>query len=222
MSPGSRAPRGFSSVEVLVVAVILGMLMTLLVSSTLPILRAQSRGQAKLDTMQSAAVALYRIQRDLRQTYYLSAYACTTGTAAVCSQPASFASTTAVAFPTAYANGNGQFQIQTAGPGAGQPNWQGVMVYWIDSSNALNWGFERPLGFVTGSSALSSTVAATAVADLTSGATAGNATAIRLQQLALALNPGSTNIVSLSMQAIGVENGSTNSATYRTDILTRQ
>ncbi|MDQ6824927.1 MAG: hypothetical protein M3007_05620 [Candidatus Eremiobacteraeota bacterium] len=200
--------------------IILGLLMTMLVAVITPLIRSQSRSQAKLDTVQSAAAALYRIQRDLRQTYYVGTWACTTGSSASCSQPTTFGTTSAIAFPTAYQNGTGQFQLQTGVSTPGQPNWQGVMVYWIDSAGALHWAFDpKPTGFTD--EHVNSTTAAKAVVDATTGVVTSTAIAANVKQLAVAINLTKPNIISLQMQAQSTENGSVNKTTYRSDVLGR-
>lgn len=223
-----RRQRGTTIVELMTVLVVLGLLMSLIVGIFAPLLRAQSQSAAKLDTVQSAAAALYRIQRDLRQTYYLSAYACTTGAGATCSQPTSFSTTTsAIALMTAYQNGTGPFQItQGSSPNVGQPNWQGVTVYWIDSSGALHWAFYQPKsGQVFPQSGqgfgLQSGTAAAAVAAATTGGVSSTQIAVNIQQLAAAFS-GQVNIISIQMQSQSTENGSVNETTYRSDVLARQ
>jgi prepilin-type N-terminal cleavage/methylation domain-containing protein len=223
MSRCKRSQRGNTLPELLIVVVVLGLLMTMLAAIFAPLMRSQSRSQAKLDTVQSAAAALYRIQRDLRQTDYLSTWACTTGSSASCSQPTTFGSTTAIAFPTSYQNGTGQFQLQPNGSNVGQPNWQGIMVYWLDSSGDLHWAFDAPAGKSwPGSSSVNATVAAQAVADATTGVVTGTEIAANFQQLAVAINPVQTNIVSLKIQAQSTENGAVNETTYRSDVLARK
>lgn len=217
----NRSSRGTTIPEMLTVIVILGLLMTTLVAVITPLMRSQNRTQAKLDTVQSAAVALYRIQRDLRQTYYDGTWACTTGSSASCSQPTSFGTTTAIAFPTAYQNGTGQFQLQAIGSSnPGQPKWQGVMVYWIDAEGDLRWAFDaNPTGFTD--EHVTSATAAKAVADATTGVVTGTEITADVQQLAVAIDLTRPNIISLQMQAHGTENSSVNETTYRSDVLAR-
>jgi len=204
----------------LTVMVIVGLLMTMLVATITPLMRSQNRTQAKLDTVQSAAVALYRIQRDLRQTYYDGTWACTTGSSPSCSQPTTFGTTTAIVFPTAYKNGINQFQLQKTGSTPGQPNWQGVMVYWIDSAGDLRWAFDsNATGFTD--EHVTSTTAAKAVADATTGVVTGTEIAANIQQLVVAIDLAKPNIISLKMQAQSTENGSVNKTTYRSDVLAR-
>ncbi len=214
--------RGSTVPELLTVVVVLTLLMSTLVAVIPPLLRSQSRSQAKLDTVQSAVTALYRIQRDLRRTYFLGAYACTTGSQAQCTQPASFGSTAAIAFPTAYQNGTGQFQLQTGGSNPGDPNWQGVMVYWLDSSGNLKWAFDpNPTGFTTGNDLITAATAAAAVSDATTGVVTNTTIATNVENLSAAISSSNPNIISLQMQAQSTENGSINETTYRSDVLTR-
>jgi type II secretory pathway component PulJ len=219
----SRTERGNTIVEMMSVLVILGLLMTMLFSVLVPLLRAPARVQAKLDTVETAAQALYRIQRDLRQTYYLSTYACTTGAGASCSQPTTLSnSTSAIAMITAYQNGTGQYQTQASGSNAGYPSWQGVTVYWIDNNNALHWAFYQPSsGFPQSTNGLSATAAAQAVAAATTGAVSSTQLSAGIQALEIALE-GQSNIISFQMQAQSTENGNTNETTYRSDVLARQ
>ena len=218
-----RTERGLTLIEIMTSTVVLALLMTMFVSVFAPIVRSQNQSQAKLDTVQAAAVALYRIQRDLRQTYFKSAWACTTGAGAACSQPTAFSTTTnAIALLTAYHNGTGQFQVAPSGTNIGQPNWQGVTVYWLDANGDLSWAFYP---FATPQSGdgygLSSTQAATAVAAATTGALSSTEIALNIQQLEAAWN-GQANIISLQMQAQSNANGSVNETTYRSDVLARQ
>jgi prepilin-type N-terminal cleavage/methylation domain-containing protein len=220
MSRIRRARRGFTLAEMLSVMFVLALLMTLLVGVIGPLMRSESQSQAKLNTLLTPAQALYRIQRDLRQTYYLSTWSCTTGASATCSHPTTFGTSTAIAFPTAYANGTGQFQLQTLS-NAGKANWQGVMVYWINSAGDLSWAFDDPSGFSTGSNSVSSGVAAQAVIDATTGVVSSEEIATSFGQLAVVVNANSPNIISLQIQAQSTVNDSTNETTYRSDVLTR-
>jgi type II secretory pathway pseudopilin PulG len=223
----SRPQRGNTLVELLTATAVLALLMTMFVAVFTPLLRSQKQSQAKLDTVQSAAAALYRVQRDLRQTYYKSVYACTSSGSPSC-VPAytvsSFSNTyTAIAMPSAYANGTGAFQI-AGGSSTGYPNWVGMTVYWIDSSGALHWAFDSNLsGFPQGggSPGTSSTVASQAVSDAINGNVHSTQIAVNVQQLSVAYL-GTANIISLQMQAQSTENGNTNETTYRSDVLARQ
>jgi type II secretory pathway pseudopilin PulG len=225
MSPHrSREQRGNTIVEMLMVIGILGLLMTMLVSILPPLLQSPARSQAKLDTVQAAAQALYRIQRDLRQTYYLSAFACTTGAGASCSQPTAFAtSLPAIAMITAHQSGTGQFAVAGTGSNLGYPNWQGVTVYWIDANGALHWAFYQPSGFPESGPAgpLSANDAAAAVAAATTGSVTGTQIATGITQLSAAWE-GQPNVISFEMIAQSTENGHINETTYRSDVLARQ
>jgi prepilin-type N-terminal cleavage/methylation domain-containing protein len=219
----NRRQRGNTLVEMLSVLVILALLMTMVLSVLVPLLRAPNRSQAKLDTLEAAAAASYRIQRDLRQTLYNDAWACTTGAGATCSQPGTLSNaTTAIALLTAYQNGTGQFQTQTGGTNVGYPSWQGVTVYWIDGSGDLHWAFYQPSsGFPETAPSLSAVLAAQAVQAATTGTVSSTQIAAGIQQLEAAFPMGLTNIISFQMQAQSNENNSTNETTYRSDVLAR-
>ena len=66
---------------------VLGLIMSAIAFIIGPLLRSQDQTQAKVDTVQAAAMALYRVQRDLRNTDIGSVYACTTGASPACATP---------------------------------------------------------------------------------------------------------------------------------------
>jgi hypothetical protein len=183
-------------------------------------LRSQNQAQAKVDTVQAAAMALYRVERDLRNTRPGSVYACTTGATPACTLPGVTPSpTAAIVLVTAYKNGTGQFQFDAS---SGRPEWQGATVYWIDAAGNLNMAFDSPAGFVPGTSSqgstLSSTQAALAVTDVL--ASGGTAVARFVQQMWLA-RPATGNTVTFEMQAQSTVSGALNETTYRTDVEAR-
>jgi prepilin-type N-terminal cleavage/methylation domain-containing protein len=213
MSRIKRRQRGFTITELMTVIVIIGLAMSAVVAVIGPLVRAQSQAQAKVDTVQTAASALYRIERDVRESDSDDVFACTTGGTPTCSHPTSFDTTTsAICVLTAYQNGNGQFQTKNS---TDAPNWQGVEVYWVDSTNDLNVKFDPPSGYSPGNT-LSIPLCQIAVADVTSSV---QELAHNVQQLFVAVP--SQHVVRLRLQAQSTINGSLNETTYNTDILTR-
>jgi prepilin-type N-terminal cleavage/methylation domain-containing protein len=124
-----RRGRGFTIAEVLTVLVIVGLILSAVAMTTPMILRGQSQVQAQVDNIESSALALYRVQRDLRQSDTGGIFDCTATPVVVCSQPnTSPVATPALVIATAD-NGTGEFQPDAAT--AGSPKWQGFYVYWL-------------------------------------------------------------------------------------------
>ena len=152
-----RSRRGFTIAEVMTVLVILGLILAVIAMITPIIFRSQSQVQAQTDSIQSSALALYKVQRDVRQSNIGGVLACTTVPVAVCTQPTSAPSaqqTQAIAIVTAD-NGTGQFVPNNAG----LPKWHGFVLYWLapnadGTSNDLKrayyaWPTSNPLNIAT-------------------------------------------------------------------------
>jgi len=198
------------------VVFIIGLVMTAVALVMGPLLGAQSRTQAKVDTVQAASAALYRVERDLRNTNSGSVYACTTGASPTCA-PAStiLTSTNAIVLVSAYSNGTGQFQTLTS---SGKPYWQGATVYWVDANGTLTYAFDTPISTsYTRGSLLSSLDAQAAVTDVTSGGGTQLARPVELMSIAI---PNSHQ-VTFQLQVKSSEGAATNETTYQTDLETR-
>lgn len=118
--------RGFTLAELLTVLVIIGLFFSISISILNPLTRAATQGQAKLETVQTAAQGFYVIQRDLRMARPGSTFVCDTGgtTCTTSGQPV-------IAIPTALdANGNISLSTASSGSTVGRPNWKGFIVYW--------------------------------------------------------------------------------------------
>jgi len=141
-----RFQRGFSLAELLTVLVIIGLLMSVVAISTPLFLRGPREAQSQVDNVESAALALYKMQHDARPSTIKGVYSCTTLPVPTCSQPmpsSPLPMTQALVILTA--NGNGQFSLKNNGA----PNWQGFIVYWLTpnadgSSNELRRAFVNP------------------------------------------------------------------------------
>ena len=216
MSRNNAKRRGHTVVEMLSVITSLSLVMTAIAAIIGPTLAAQNRTQAKVDTVQAAAMALYRMERDLRNTDAGSIYACTTGTTPTCAPPATtLTPTEAIVVVTAYANGGGQFQLKSSGA----PNWQGADVYWIDPAGNLTFAFDPLTGTsYTPGTLLSQTDAQKAVTDAV--ANGGKQLARWIQQMSIA-EPGNVHQLSLLIQTRSTVGGASNETTYQTDLETR-
>jgi prepilin-type N-terminal cleavage/methylation domain-containing protein len=123
-----RGRRGFTIAEVMTVLVIVGLILAVIAMITPMIFRSQSQVQAQTDSIQSTALALYKVQRDVRQSNIGGVLACTTVPVVVCTQPSASNAqqTQAIAIVTAD-NGSGQFVPNNAG----SPKWHGFVLYWL-------------------------------------------------------------------------------------------
>jgi Tfp pilus assembly protein PilX len=213
----NRPQRGYTIAELLSVVFVLALITTAVALIIGPLLRAQAQTQAKVDTVQAADMALYRIERDLRNTDSGLIYACTTGASPTCTTPAtSLTAISAIVMPSAYQSGNGQFQLQTS---SGSPKWQGATVYWVDSKGNLDVAFDTPAGYTQGNN-LRASDAANAVKDVT--ASSGMQLARFVEQLSVAVpGVGNGNQVDFQLQAKSTVNGALNETTYHTHVETR-
>ena len=209
--------RGYTIVEALCVMLVLALITTPAALIIGPLLRSQNQTQAKVDTVQAADMALYRIERDLRNTTSGDIFVCTTNTPPSCAlAPTALTDAQAIVMPSAHLNGTGQFQLVSA---TGRPYWQGASVYWIDAQGDINYAFDPLTGtsFKLGST-LSATDAQNAVTDVT------NAGGMQLARFVEQLSFAVTNVghqVQLQMQARSTVNGAPNETTYRTDVQAR-
>ncbi len=193
---------------------VLGLIMSAIAFIIGPLLRSQDQTQAKVDTVQAAAMALYRVQRDLRNTDVGSIYACTTGASPACATPGpTLSSTSAIVMSSAYLSGTGPFQLDAVA----KPDWQGATVYWVDAVGNLNVAFDQPSTYTT-DRLLNSVDAQNAVIDVT--ARGGMQLARFVERLSLSA-PAPGRKVTFQMQAQSTVNGALNETTYQTDIETR-
>jgi len=151
-----RSQRGFTLAEILTVLVIMGLMLCVVAFCVPLFLNGPQEAQSQVDNVESAALALYKMQHDTRPSTIKGVFACTTLPIPACSQPTpgpSMPPTLAVVIQTA--NGTGQFMLQN-----GNPNWQGFIVYWLTpnadgTSNELRRAFVPMIGpyDVTGAAA---------------------------------------------------------------------
>jgi type II secretory pathway pseudopilin PulG len=216
MSRSNPRRRAYTLAELLSVMFVLSLALTAVAGIIGPLLRSQSQTQAKVDTVQAAAMAFYRIQRDLRNSDAAQLWVCTIGASPTCTRPAATLTTTqAIVVQTAYQNGTGRFQLTTTGA----PLWQGATVYWVDSQGNLDVAFDRPSSYTVGGN-LTQADAQNAVTDVTTRG--GMQLARFLQQISLAFpGAGFGHSLSFQMKAQSTVNGAYNETTYETDVETR-
>ncbi len=127
----SKSSRAFSVAELLTCVVIFGLLSTLGTLVIAPLLSQPSRQQAKVDTVQAATRAMYRIERDIRMSDPSAVYACTYPAPTTCNAiaPGVLTSTQVFVIASPRLNGTGQAKWDSNGA----PVWQGFNVYWLVS-----------------------------------------------------------------------------------------
>jgi type II secretory pathway pseudopilin PulG len=136
--PGS-SQRGTSMPEIMTVTIIAVIVMTIVAALFKSISGAAGAEQVDTDLVQSADEALYRVQRDVRQSDPNGIFACTGASSAVVCTAASDltapADTAFLAVLTAHAGGNGTMQWDVSG----RPAWTGFEVYWlVPDANGTN------------------------------------------------------------------------------------
>ena len=143
-----RAERGFTIAETIVVALILGMMLTAVAGAMVPMFAAPDRAQAKSDSLGAAASGMYLIERDLRESDVGGVFACV-GSPATCGDGSLDVGDTAIALPTALASGDlgAPFvTISSFGPNAGRPDWRGFIVYWQAAPGGFVYRTYVPVG----------------------------------------------------------------------------
>jgi prepilin-type N-terminal cleavage/methylation domain-containing protein len=192
-----RSQRGFTLAEILTVVVIMGLMLSVVAFSAPLFLNGPQEAQSQVDNVESAALALYKMQHDTRPSNIHNVWACST-VLPVCTQP-----TPGPAMPTAQAvailtaNATGQFVLN----GNGTPNWQGYDVYWIvpnadGTSNELRRAF---VGVAFGINAPQPGDAVTAVATAL-GLTTYTTVAQDVWDMKFAIDP-TTNTVDLQLDS---------------------
>src|SRR5579872_1842478 len=129
----ARHARGFTLAETLTVAVLFGMLLTTIAAVIPAVMRAPAQMQSQVDEVNSAALALYKVQRDARQSDVNGVFNCTTLPIVACSQqvgPPTQTQAVAIA-----GNDSSQFFL-TGGQNSGQASWTGYTVYWLAPSSS--------------------------------------------------------------------------------------
>ena len=121
--------------ELLVVMAIFGLISSLVAMIVGPMLRAPGQEQAKVDTLQAVAKAVYRMERNIRQTTKGGVYYCTNVVPTTCQAPLPGAAPTdaqTLVITSPRIGPSGPLSINAAG-GALQ---LGYNVYWLQQSPA--------------------------------------------------------------------------------------
>jgi prepilin-type N-terminal cleavage/methylation domain-containing protein len=128
-SRSTRFERGFTIAELLTVLVLFGLLLTTIAAVIPAVLRSPAQMQAQVDEVNAAALALYKVQRDTRQSDINGVFNCTTAPIVTCVQQTGLNPVATQAIAIAGDNGSSQFVDSS-----GQTKWQGYVVYWLAPS----------------------------------------------------------------------------------------
>jgi type II secretory pathway pseudopilin PulG len=130
-SRSARFARAFTIAELLTVLVLFGLLLTTVAAVIPAVLRSPAQMQAQVDEVNAAALALYKVQRDARQSDINGVFNCTTAPTVSCTQVTGSIPAVTQAIAIAGDNGTTQFVDQY-----GQTKWKGYVVYWLAPSTS--------------------------------------------------------------------------------------
>ena len=122
-----KRARGFTIAETLVVAVILGLMLTAIAGAIAPLLSSPASAQAKTESLGPMSSGLWVLQRDVREGAAVATFACD-GYPPQCGDGVPDVTASALAVPTARASGALDAPLLTD-ESAGTPAWDGFMVY---------------------------------------------------------------------------------------------
>jgi len=222
--PSSNRGRGFSLPELLVAIVILGVLSGMIALMFGPIISAPQKHQAKVDTVQAAARAMYRMQRDIRMSSKTGIFICQNDATNPNRSSATSTLTSAplLALLTPRANGHAPEQYVTGG--SGNPRWTGFQVYWLDDSNNLLYAFGPSSSVNSGQDNGETPGTANAAVKLALAASNPEIVSQNISDVQTFLNTagGSTiRIIGLKLTSMATDNGRTNESSLESDTVAR-
>jgi hypothetical protein len=213
--------RGYSLAELLSGMFVLALISTFVVIIMLPLMSAPNIQQAKIDTVQTGSMALYRLQRDIREGQVNGVYACSYPGPSICLTPSTaptLGSVQALAILTARLNGNDYSVLSNTG----WPSWQGFQVYWLVPDGSANgtynlmYAFHQSNGFLPGSLASGADTAVTAALQSNSATTvARNILSLNIDQDA------NSKTIGASVSVQSTVDGKVNETTYQGDSFAR-
>lgn len=216
-----KRARGFTIVETIVVALILGMMLTAIVGAIPPLFSSPDRAAAKVDSITPAA-GLYAFERDLRESDASAIFACA-GSPPACGDGGVGGGESVLVIATAYASADEGAQFQTSGM---TPDWQGFIVYRRSQSSQIVYrSFEPAPGLASFIEANppNRAVLQTLAEDAAAQAAIDPAAAIALRgvfTLSAAIDPVS-GLTTLHVVTIGSAGGHENTSTFDDDVFAR-
>lgn len=135
-SRSARLERAFTLAEILTVVFLFGLLLTTIAAVIPAVMRAPAQMQSQVDEVNAAALALYKVQRDARQSDVNGVFDCTTTPSVACSQQVGQNPVGTQAIVIAGDDGSSQFfnYNNQNGQQSGEVKWQGYVVYWLAPS----------------------------------------------------------------------------------------
>jgi type II secretory pathway pseudopilin PulG len=130
-SRSARLARGYTIAELLTVTVIFGLLLTTIAAVMPVVLKSPTQMQAQVDEVNAAALALYKVQRDARQSDVNGVFNCTITPIVSCAQQVGSIPANTQAIAIAGDDGTTQFVNNVGGT-----KWKGYVVYWLAPSVA--------------------------------------------------------------------------------------
>jgi len=135
-----KRQRGTSIPEVLTVTVIIGMLLSAMVVIVPLLVKSPLQMQSQVDTVNTAAIALYKMRRDFSQGDTNGVMTCSITPVVSCSAPPTTATSTQALVVVTDDDGTGVFAVDANG----YPKWSGVYVYWLQlNSTGTAYDLER-------------------------------------------------------------------------------
>jgi type II secretory pathway pseudopilin PulG len=122
-----KRQRGTSIPEILTVTVIIGMLLSAMVVIVPLLVKSPAQMQSQVDTVNTAAIALYRMRRDFSQGDTNGVLSCKITPVVSCSTPPAKASSTQALVVVTDDKGTGVFNVDANG----YPLWDGIYIYWL-------------------------------------------------------------------------------------------
>jgi type II secretory pathway pseudopilin PulG len=131
-SRSARFARAFTIAELLTVLVLFGLLLTTVAAVIPAVLRSPAQMQSQVDEVNAAALALYKVQRDTRQSDAGGVFNCATSPVVTCVQQLGPVPVNTQAIAIAGDDGGTQFVNQNTS----QTKWQGYIIYWLAPSTS--------------------------------------------------------------------------------------
>jgi len=128
-----KLQRGTSIPEVLTVTVIIGMLLSAMVVIVPLLVKSPAQMQSQVDTVNTAAIALYRMRRDFSQGDTKGVLTCNITPVVSCSTPSGAPTSTQALVVVTDDNGTGKFSVDKL---TGYPIWSGIYIYWLQLNAA--------------------------------------------------------------------------------------
>ena len=208
-------PRGYTIAEVLTVLVIMGFVSTFVALIIEPMFSGANSQGAKLDTLQAAERAFYRLQREIHQSNVNGFYVCTYPAPTTCASPSGLlTNATVIAIISPKTNGTGQLKWDSS---QGQPSWQGFSVYWLapnaNGVMSLNYAFNDPGGAAMNPGSVNAAVDNALGASAQTLAT--SVSGIQVSQTVI------TSTIGLKMFATATDSNKTNESSFESDTVTR-